>query len=110
MRLLFLSFGFLFAFSVSLTSYAWGERGHHSICFVATRLVKDPELKGFLSPRGNVMAHLCNIPDINWRSLGEKAKSGDAAHYVDPEIFGFEISTMPTKVVDLMAQIQAKNS
>ena len=35
----------------SLKSFAWGERGHHVICEVSTRLVESEELADFLQGR-----------------------------------------------------------
>lgn len=69
-------------------AFAWGERGHHDICEVATRLVRNPELAEFLRPRGHIMGHLCNIPDTLWRGLGGDAKAGDYTHYLSPQNLG----------------------
>lgn len=76
----------VFASLLCLTStktFAWGERGHHEICVVATHLVKNTELRKFLTARSHTLGHLCNIPDINWRQIGEKAKAGAATHFID---------------------------
>ena len=84
MRLLLHIFIFITVFS-SL-SFAWGGRGHYTICDVATNLVKNEDLKKFLTFRPHVMGHLCNIPDVYWKSLpSEITKDGNAAHFVDGE-------------------------
>jgi hypothetical protein len=81
------------------SALAWGERGHHTICEVATKLVKNPDLKKFLSNRSELMGHLCNVPDIYWRNLpnGEGA-SGDETHFLDPETAGVSIVDVPTDI------------
>lgn len=76
--------------------FAWGGRGHDTICEVAVQLVKDAELKKFLQTRPHIMGHLCNIPDIEWRSLPrEITKAGDPTHFIDPEIIGTIPKTTP---------------
>lgn len=85
-------------FTLPTICYAWGERGHHTICEVATRLVKEPQLKKFLEPKGHVMGHTCNIPDIYWRDLGALSKPGDQAHFLDPENVGILVNAVPTKL------------
>jgi len=85
----------LLTVSYSVSGFAWGERGHHLICEVATRLVQEKGLVSFMQRRGDMMGHVCNIPDIQWKSLGPIAKSGDAAHFMDPEHLDFAIANVP---------------
>jgi hypothetical protein len=89
----------------SLTASAWGGRGHNSICESAVFLVKNPELREFLSSRPHIMGHLCNVPDIYWKSLPmETRKSGDPGHYLNSEKIGIKFSEIPQdykKIVEL---------
>jgi hypothetical protein len=88
--------GFLSVALVSSTALAWGGRGHHVICSVAVQLVQEKGLQELLKSRPHVMGHLCNVPDIYWKSLPkEVSKSGDAAHFMDPEITGIKIKDLP---------------
>jgi hypothetical protein len=75
----------------------WGGRGHNSICEAAVHLVKNPELREFLQFKPHVMGHLCNVPDIYWKSLSSEArKLGDTAHYINAEKLGLKIADIPT--------------
>jgi hypothetical protein len=94
----------------SSTVFAWGERGHHTICEVATRLVKTPELAEFLKGRLHVMGHACNLPDIQWRNLVPPQKIGDATHFLDPENLGYTIDTVPTDLKQIFADKEGKYS
>lgn len=77
-------------------AHAWGERGHHTICFVATRLVKNPELKEFLSSRGDMMGYLCNIPDTHWRDLDKSLTTvGNPTHYFEPDKYKIALADVP---------------
>ncbi len=82
--------------SWSVHAFAWGERGHHLICEVASRLVQEKGLVSFMNRRGHMMGHVCNLPDVQWKSLGAVAKPGDAAHFMDPENLGYAIGNVPT--------------
>lgn len=71
----------------SSAAFAWGERGHHAICEAASRLVEEKDFKEFLEARGHQLGHLCNIPDIHWRSLETaKLSVGNPSHYLNPEV------------------------
>ena len=89
----------------SLSASAWGGRGHNSICEAAVFLVKNPELKEFLSSRPHIMGHLCNVPDIYWKSLPmDVRKSGDPGHYLNSEKIGIKFSEIPQdykKIVEI---------
>jgi hypothetical protein len=84
-------------------AFAWGERGHHTVCEVATKLVTNTKetaaFARFMLPKGHMMGHVCNLPDISWRSLPTPADAddtivdprvGDEAHFINPENFGFK--------------------
>lgn len=92
-------------FAMSSTSFAWGGRGHHAICDAATHLVKSPQLKEFLLHRPHTMGHLCNIPDIYWKSLSsESRKLGDPGHYINVEKIGVSFKDLPAdykKIIEL---------
>jgi hypothetical protein len=75
----------LSSLGISHSAFGWGARGHHAICESAVFLIKAPELKKFLSSRPQTLGHLCNIPDIYWKSTPEFNKLGGSAHYIDLE-------------------------
>jgi hypothetical protein len=78
-------------------SFAWGSRGHAAICQAAVFLVKDQNLKEYLQNKPDMMGHLCNVPDIYWKSLSEDArKYGDPGHFMDVEIIGLKVKDIPT--------------
>jgi hypothetical protein len=91
-------------------SFAWGEQGHHTVCEVATRLIKDPELASFMKGKMHMMGHACNVPDIHWRSLGPIAKSGDATHFLNPENLSYTIATVPTDFHQIFSEKQGQYS
>lgn len=79
--------------------YSWGGRGHHTICSAAPHLVKNDSLKSFLKFRVHTLGHLCNIPDIHWKSLGpEISEVGNPTHYIDPEIIGLKVEDVPLDI------------
>jgi hypothetical protein len=92
-------------------SFAWGGRGHNTICEAAPFLVKDNELKKFLQARPQIMGHLCNIPDTQWRNEpGDAKAAGDAAHFIDPEILGYTAKTLPLDLEKLKTEFTGKPS
>ncbi|MGZ3724640.1 MAG: hypothetical protein ACXWQQ_02530 [Pseudobdellovibrio sp.] len=92
-------------------AFAWGGRGHNTICESAVFLVKNPELREFLKTRPHVMGHLCNIPDIYWKSLpSEVRKSGDPGHYINSEKLGIKLEDMPTDFKKIIEDYQGKPS
>ena len=88
----------------SQKSFAWGERGHHEICVVATHLVKSSELRKFLTSRSHTMGHLCNVPDIHWRQLGEKGKSGTSTHFIDIDALPLTPENTPLDLNKIISQ------
>ena len=108
MKNYFLPIFFLLTAS-STQVYSWGGRGHHTICDAAVYLVKNPELKSFLQNRPHTMGHLCNVPDIYWKSLGSDVnKIGSPTHYIDVEILGIPIKDVPTDFKKLKADFTGK--
>ncbi len=84
--------------------FSWGGRGHDTACETAVYLVQNKTLKDFLRNKPNMMGHLCNIPDISWRSLdANKTKEGNPTHYVEGEPIGLALKDLPT---DLKAIIE----
>lgn len=82
---------------ISTQALAWGSRGHASICEAAVFLVKSQPLKEYLINKPQMMGHLCNIPDIYWKSLSADArKLGDPTHYINAEKLGLKIKDIPT--------------
>jgi hypothetical protein len=52
-----------------------------------------------------MVGHLCNVPDIHWRSLDKKDTDlGNPSHYLDPENYGYTASTLPTDFQALKKQ------
>lgn len=87
-----------------VSAATWGGRGHHAICSAAVHLVKNEELKSFLIHRPHTMGHLCNIPDIYWKSLsGEVRKLGDPTHYINPEKLGLKIAAVPLELAEIQS-------
>ncbi|MFN7262237.1 MAG: hypothetical protein ACK5UJ_00340 [Pseudobdellovibrionaceae bacterium] len=92
-------------------AWAWGGRGHHVVCQAATALVQEKGLKEFLAKRPHTMGHLCNVPDIYWKSLGSEAnKVGNPTHYVDPEILGMTAATVPLDFAELVQKYQGSDN
>lgn len=87
----------LSVFCFQQKALAWGARGHSSICQAAVFLVKNQNLKEYLQNKPDMMGHLCNIPDIYWKSLSDDSrKFGDPGHFVDVEILGIKVNEVPT--------------
>ncbi len=82
---------------------AWGGRGHDSICQAAIHLVKNQNLKDYLSNKPQIMGHLCNVPDTYWRSLPrDLTQHGDPTHYINPEALGLTVKDIPTDLKKLI--------
>ncbi len=111
-RFFFLSLSCCLALSLlTEKSFAWGGRGHDTICQTATFLVKEKELKDFLQARPQIMGHLCNLPDTQWRNeSGDVRASGDPAHFIDPEILGFKAETLPLDLKKLSLEFKGKSN
>lgn len=100
---------FLSIMFTATQSFAWGGRGHDSICRSAAYLVKEPQLKKFLANKPQMMGHLCNMPDFYWKSLkGDATKFGDPAHFIDIEIVGMKVEDIPTDYKKLSKKFTGK--
>lgn len=98
----------LFALLISNFAFAWGGRGHDTICESATQLVENKELKRFLVTRTHIMGHLCNVPDISWKSTGESRKEGDPAHYIDSEVLPMPVKDIPLDLSKIISDFNGK--
>lgn len=86
---------FLAAFTTQ-TAWAWGGRGHDTICATAVFLVKEKGLREYLVNKPQMMGHLCNIPDTYWKSLGpDIGKQGNSTHFIDLELLGMKVEDVP---------------
>lgn len=90
------------------SALAWGERGHHALCAVATRLVAQQELTDFLKSKDHMLGHVCNIPDIYWRDLGPVAESGDDTHFMNFENVEYTPETTPLLWSQVLAEKEGK--
>lgn len=88
----------LFVLLVSSSqAFAWGGRGHDTICRVASFLVKEPGLLEYVRNKPQMMGHLCNMPDFYWKSLGGEANQlGNPTHFIDIEVLGLAVKELPT--------------
>lgn len=99
----------LFILFFSFNLWAWGGRGHAVICEAAVHLVKSPELKNFLMSRPHLISHLCNIPDIYWKSIpSDLRKLGDPGHYINAEKIGLKLGEIPTDYKKIVATYTGK--
>jgi hypothetical protein len=90
---------------ITQDTFAWGGRGHDTICQSAVFLVKNKTLKDFLRNKTNMMGHLCNIPDTYWRGLApEQIKEGNPTHYTESEALGITLKEMPLDMKELIAK------
>ncbi len=84
--------------------FAWGGRGHDTICHVASFLVKEKGLQEYLKNKPQMMGHVCNMPDFYWKSLGGDISSlGNPTHFIDIEVIGKPVKDIPVefkKIVD----------
>jgi hypothetical protein len=102
--------GMLLMFS-SAQVFAWGGRGHATICEAAVFLVNDPGLKYFVTTRPHIMGHICNIPDTYWKGLSpEVRKVGDPTHYFNPEKLGLKLEEIPADFNKIVDQYTGKAS
>lgn len=90
-------------------AFAWGERGHHVLCEVATRLVQEEGLKKILLGRSHMMGHLCNIPDIYWRNLRKVPAEANASHFLSPELLHRSAKDLPLKFSEFLALAKKEN-
>ncbi|MCK6598592.1 MAG: hypothetical protein L6Q37_09535 [Bdellovibrionaceae bacterium] len=61
--------------------------------------------------RPHTLGHLCNIPDIYWKSLGATANElGSPSHYIDPEVIGIKIQDIPLDFKKLEQEYSGKKN
>jgi hypothetical protein len=94
-RKLVLTIAVVFALFTSTPAWAWGEIGHLVVALVASKLVKNPQLKKFLKTRGNLLGHVANIPDIYWRGILEAGPVGAGAHFINPHPPETDLAKIP---------------
>lgn len=95
----------LAVFFLSSSVWAWGGRGHNTICEVAVFLTKEPGLKEYLRNKPQMMGHVCNMPDFHWKSLGsEVSKLGNPTHFIDVEVVGVPVEKMSTDFKKIMTE------
>ena len=100
---------FALTFALSSSVFAWGGRGHDSICRSAVFLVKEKGLKEYMQNKPQLLGHLCNIPDFYWKSLSpDISKMGNPTHYVNTEIIGLKPADVPTDFKKLMTEYTGK--
>jgi hypothetical protein len=93
-----------FVFLASRSVFAWGGRGHHTVCEAAVHLLKEQGLKDLFQIKPHVLGHLCNVPDIHWKDMGPEArKIGSPAHYINGEVLGLKPAEIPTDYKKLIA-------
>lgn len=93
------------------SAWAWGGRGHSAICETATQLVKNKDLKNFLTFRPQLMGHLCNIPDIYWKSLGDKVTEKEGpSHWINTEVLGLKVQEVPLDYQKIMSDYTGKQN
>lgn len=96
---------FLLVVGFSSQAFSWGGRAHAALCEAAVFLVESPNLKEYLLNKPHMMGHLCNIPDIYWRSLPSNlTMHGNPTHYVEPEMIGLQPKEVPTDFSLLMSK------
>jgi len=94
---------------ISASAFSWGGRGHDTICESATQLVENKELKDFLVTRTHIMGHLCNVPDIFWKSLSaESTQEGSPTHYIDADVLPIPIKDIPLDLSKLISDYTGK--
>ncbi|MGE0633336.1 MAG: hypothetical protein AB7O96_13065, partial [Pseudobdellovibrionaceae bacterium] len=100
----------LLSFAKVNVAQAWGERGHHALCSAATKLEKQKDLIDFFKTKNHMMGHVCNIPDIHWRQLGDLSESGENTHFMNFENLDYTAENTPVKWEQIMAEKQGKMS
>lgn len=97
--------------SYTTSAWAWGGRGHDTICQSAVHLVQDKNLKAFLLYRPHVLGHLCNVPDVYWKSMtAEYTKEGNPTHYISSEMLGISLRYLPLDLTALTTKYNGTES
>lgn len=106
----------ILSFCLPLSSFGWGEAGHHMVARLAAKLAaKHPDLKGLkevethraleqflkvLNEKRYQQGHVANIPDVHWRNLDDGLTAvgnqlGSPTHYLNSEWLAPEGSKDP---------------
>jgi hypothetical protein len=111
-RSLLLLFSLIFITVFSTTqSWAWGNRGHATICEAAIFLMHKNQLRNSLREKPAMMAHLCNIPDTYWRGLGSDISHlGNPTHFTDVEILGIPTENIPLDYKQVISNFTGKKN
>ncbi|NRA69040.1 MAG: hypothetical protein HRU19_31505 [Pseudobacteriovorax sp.] len=84
--------GLLIVSLASTNLFAWGERGHDAVTRVAVHLLSEhgePDMERALIGTEHKLAHLSNLPDIDWRSRDSAVIAANRpTHYIDLEYLG----------------------
>ena len=100
---------FLMISLFSSASFAWGGRGHSSLCEAASFLVQEPGLKDIIAHKSHIMGFLCNIPDTHWKNIGPQiSQIGSPAHYVNSQILGLDPKDVPTDYQKILNEYTGK--
>lgn len=98
-------FSVVVVLTLQSTVFAWGGRGHDTICQSAVHLVENEELKAFLMNRPNVMGYLCNVPDVYWKSLpADVTKHGNHGHYFNSDYLARNLKDVPTDFNKILSE------
>lgn len=89
-------------------AHAWGGRGHQAICETATQLVKNKNLKEYLTFRPQMLGYICNLPDINWKKEDGVRSLESPTHWIDPEVVGLKIKDVPLDYQQIIATYTGK--
>lgn len=90
-------------------AWSWDGRGHHAICEAAAFLVKEEGLKNYLQGKPQVLGHLCNVPDIHWKSISvDISRIGDPTHFVDFEVIGLKPKDVPSDYQKIIKDFTGK--
>ena len=55
------------------------------------------------------MGHLCNIPDIYWKSLPAAiSKPGNSGHFIDVEVLGLPVKNIPAGYAAIQTDFTGK--
>ena len=108
--LTFLMYSVFLAFT-SIEIFAWGGRGHFTICASAVHLVQEPKLKSYLIDKEHMMGHLCNIPDTLWRALPREVTIvGNSTHYFDPDLVESSLLDIPEEYKNVVQKYAGKKT
>lgn len=96
---------FIMTLIASSQAWCWGSRGHHLVCSSAVYLLKNESLKNFMLGRGDMMGHLCDVPDIYWKSLGNDVrKVENPSHFINGDLLDVSYDQVSENYQDVIKQ------